>query len=102
LLLVLLYTATLLKIEHNIIPRHVGADSIQGWCLGLVGAQYEASMLEADYVPWLRIPFLRKHCCACWRSEMNPIRPVLQVKLLVSFFLEGWMGGEDEEGGSRD
>ena len=62
-----------LKIEYNILPVEIGAQSIQGGSQGLLASQEIPSMLEAHNISGHRIPSLYKLRCAWSCCEGNAI-----------------------------
>ena len=64
---------------NNIIPGHIGSNSIQCGHFGFVGGKHESSMFEGDNISRLWIPSLCKLCCSCWGNKSNPIRSVIII-----------------------
>ena len=66
---------------NNIIPSHIGSNSIQCGHFGFVWREHESSMFEGDNISRLWIPSLCKLCCSCWCYKSNPIRPDMEIFL---------------------
>jgi len=55
---------------HNISPCQISSKPIYSWLFGFLGEKQEASMFEANDVPWGWFPFFAKlHCCRRGRKR---------------------------------
>jgi len=61
-------------IANDVIPFKFRSQSIQRRELWLLVSEEEAAVFEGDYIPTLRVPFLRKFFGGFSRNESNPIR----------------------------